>query len=458
MGIAAPLFYSSNDSDKQTLLRRCSPSDEQYDEQKDRWNDLRDHLVADLKERSGYGIQTWLQGSYKFGTQIRPVRKDDEFDIDLGVYFQWSGQPDDGTHGPETLKSFVQDSLKAYSKLDSDDVEEVTPPKTRCCRIRYRNSFHIDVPAYHLDAARDARTLTTTDGWEASDPKAIYLWFRNSFEEAPRHKVRRQVRYLKTWAALKFAPDAGRPSSILLAVLAADAAIAIGAGQIGADDEALRDILESIVKRLDKSLVVDNPIDTSENLNRLTTDQATKFLANLKDFLDVANRATAASTESEAAGIWQEAFEHMFPMPEPEILAQDIAKASIAIITPEIRVTATSRTNAQAPSFKGLNGIGPIPKDCDLVFEVANANMMPAGAQFHWVVRNEGREAELVNDLGHSGQVGLQATEQSAYKGTHYMDCLVKVGRRTVAIRRVPVVISGLSMPLRTPQRKLRLI
>lgn len=457
MGNAASLFYSSSDSDKQTLLRRCSPSDEQYDEQKDRWNDLRDHLIADLKQRSGHGIQTWLQGSYKFGTQIRPVHKEDEFDIDLGVYFQWSGEPDDGTHGPETLKSFVQDSLKAYSKIDPEDVEEVTPPKTRCCRISYRNSFHIDVPAYHLDAARNARTLATTDGWEASDPKAIYVWFRNAFDETPRQKVRRHVKYLKTWAALKFAPE-GRPSSIALTVLTADAATALGADKIGPDDEAFRDLVDLIVERLEKSLVVENPVDKGENLNRLSKDQSAELLAKLRELQDAAQRATATETECEAADIWQEAFEHMFPMPEPETLAQDVAKASVAIITPEIRVTATSRTNVQAASFRGLNGIGPIPKDCDIVFEVLNANMMPTGAQFHWVVRNEGREAELVNDLGHTGQVGPQATEHSAYKGTHYMDCVVKVGRSTVAIRRIPVVISGISMPLRTPQRKRRIV
>src|ERR1700685_2880054 len=99
MGAAASLFFSSNDAEKQTLFRRCTPSEEQYDEQKDRWNDLASHLTADLKERSGYSIRTWLQGSYKFATQIRPVRRGQEFDIDLGVYYEWEGKPQDGRHG-----------------------------------------------------------------------------------------------------------------------------------------------------------------------------------------------------------------------------------------------------------------------------------------------------------------------------------------------------------------------
>jgi hypothetical protein len=57
VGSAASPFYSANDAEKQTLHRRITPSDEQFEEQQDRWNALADHLVADLKERSDYPIR-----------------------------------------------------------------------------------------------------------------------------------------------------------------------------------------------------------------------------------------------------------------------------------------------------------------------------------------------------------------------------------------------------------------
>ena len=195
MGVAASLFYSSNDSEKQTLLRRCTPSGEQFEEQQGRWNALAEHLIGDLKERSGHSLRTWLQGSYKFGTQIRPVHKDGEFDIDLGVYFQWTGKPEGGRHSAQTLKSFVQDSLKAYEKNDVEDVKEVCAPKTRCCRIRYRNSFHIDVPAYHLDADRDARTLATSELLGNERPKGNLcvvprsVWRLNARKSSTAHPI-----------------------------------------------------------------------------------------------------------------------------------------------------------------------------------------------------------------------------------------------------------------------------
>jgi hypothetical protein len=367
MGSAASFFFSANDTEKQTLHRRITPSDEQFEEQQDRWNALADHLATDLKERSGYAVSTWLQGSYKFGTQNRPVRLGEEFDIDLGVYFQWVGKPQDGRHGPRALKSFMQDSLKAYARANTTDVAEVTPPKERCSRIRFKNSFHIDVPAYHLDRERDARSLATASGiWESSDPKAVYMWFRDSFDDLTRAKVRRHVKYVKAWAALKFALDDGRPSSILLTVLVVDAAKALGTSGIGADDDTLRDILEKIVARLENDAEVSNPVDTSENLAHISDAQMTVFIERLKTFLDVAERATAKDEEIAAADVWQESFGHLFPMPQTkEALAKAAYNLPVRFTMPEIRVTAVSRTNPAASRFSGMNQIGPIPRDCN---------------------------------------------------------------------------------------------
>jgi hypothetical protein len=89
MGIVASLFFT-NDSEKQTLHRRIIPTDEQRESQKKRWNDLAEYLKEQLREDSAYPIYSWLQGSYKFATQLRPLMENEEFDIDWG--FTFSGQ------------------------------------------------------------------------------------------------------------------------------------------------------------------------------------------------------------------------------------------------------------------------------------------------------------------------------------------------------------------------------
>jgi len=56
--------------------------------------------------------------------------------------------------------------------------------KSDAAASNFRPDFHIDVPCYHLDPDRDARALATeTGGWEESDPKAIYQWFKSRYEE-----------------------------------------------------------------------------------------------------------------------------------------------------------------------------------------------------------------------------------------------------------------------------------
>jgi len=288
------LFYSS-DPNKQTLHRRIIPNQKQRELQQERWNDLCDYLIGDLNEVSGYTISSWLQGSYKFGTQVRPAHKGGEFDIDLGVYFNWTGNPDDGKFSPRGLKSLVQDSLLRYKDEAEDVVEVVTPPEERCSRIRFPGDFHIDVPSYHLDEVRDARALATeSDNWEYSDPKAIYKWFREHYSDEESSQVRRIIRYVKIWASLQLKEP---PSSILLTVLVAEAYLELIDQEVDGDDSALRHVSDKIVKRLEINPQVVNPVDPDENLNRLTEEETNTLVGKLNDLVDLADRALASSTE-----------------------------------------------------------------------------------------------------------------------------------------------------------------
>jgi hypothetical protein len=458
MGVASAFFFDS-DSENETLHRRVTPTDEQFQLQQARWNDLADHLRTDLSKRTGYAIRTWLQGSYKFATQVRPPRKGEEFDIDLGFYFLWNGRPADGEHTPQELRQHIQDSLKSYAR-SADDVREVAAPKPRCCRIHYDDDFHVDVPCYHLDSDRDARTLATSHGWEESDPKALYKWFKEQFDDAERARVRRQIRYLKAWAGLRFELEGGgRPSSVLLTILAAEAVFGMTQDErSSADDELLHLVLSRIRARLAKSLTVKNPVDEEENLNRLPDAQAKAFRDALKEFHDIAEEAVAAEDEVTAADIWSRAFGHFFPMPTVETASLSessgaLSKAlAVSETLPNIMVTAVSEMNAHL-SYRGTNRIGPIPKNCRIQFRVENPDRLPAGTTVEWVARNQGAEAEAENDMGHRGKPGATWNDHSAYVGTHFMDVVFRRNGRLVGLRRIPVTITGLSVPRRNPPR-----
>ena len=38
--------------------------------------------------KHGYTISTWLQGSYTYATLIKPVHLGEEYDVDVGLYFE----------------------------------------------------------------------------------------------------------------------------------------------------------------------------------------------------------------------------------------------------------------------------------------------------------------------------------------------------------------------------------
>ena len=452
MGVCASLFFSSNDAEKQTLHRRITPSAEQLTQQQERWNMLADYLRGSLSAVTGLPVRTWLQGSYKFGTQVRPTRRGQEFDIDLGVYLVWDGEPEDGPLTAKQLKQYVQHSLHSYDAPEKTEVVE--PPKERCARIRFSGRFHIDVPGYHLEENWDQRALATENhGWEFSDPKALYQWFRDQFDDQTRARVRRQIQYLKVWAGLHL-EDELRPSSTLLTVLVAEESLYTDFENLGGDDEAFEFIVFSILTRLQADRSVPNPVDTDEDLAaRLGPQGMDGFIRELIGLSQSAARANDQTEALSAAMIWSDVFSHFFPMPDIDGMLAPAGTTAPALLyfSPQIDVVARADNNPNR-TWSGRNGVGPIPKKCSIDFLLVNSPDLPQNAHVIWMVRNEGKEAELASDLGHPAGSGYTATETSAYHGSHYMDCVVTVGSQVIGARRVPVKITGTPMPPRKPQ------
>ena len=318
MPIAANLFYSDN-SDTTTLYRRIRRSSDQEAMAQSKWKSVADYLTNRFAKLYGATTRTWLQGSYKFGTLLRPLHKGDQFDIDLGFYLDSPGKTPGSETGALKLKTAVHDGLAAYAKSDAD-ARELEPPKERCERLDFGGDFHIDVPSYALLVGDDERWLATqTRGWEHSDPKALHVWFISKVETPERYQIRRIICYLKAWAGLAYRGKTGEPSSILLTVLVVEAYLTMDEKALAADEEGIfGDVLTRIFARLTRDAAVASPVDKDENLNRLSPTEMAAFLAALESLHDVAVQAAAAQSRMLAAIIWSEAFAHFFPLPEGE--------------------------------------------------------------------------------------------------------------------------------------------
>lgn len=457
MGKAVRLF---NGNAEQTLYSRLTPTQDQLDFLRTQWNSLADHLIAELPSKYGYPISTWLQGSYKYGTLIKPVHRGEEYDVDVGVYFKWV-RDGNAEPAPDQLRDWVQAELLEYKLLESAVKRIEQPPKERCSRAVYSKQFHIDTPVYHLDPDEDLRRLACLSGkWEVSDPKAFYKWFKKAVDEDDREQLRRLVRYLKGWAAVAFRDTViARPSSILLTVLATEAFNNELLGLISLDDEdALIKVVHSITDRLRWGRVVRNPAEPekNENLNRIPDEAWDYFFATLGGLNLAATRASDANDEAAAALAWADAFSFLMPLPEAEsveVVEEFVGTALMQL--PEIKIDVFKRSPPKELVGSYVNEVPSVPKDCDLVFTITNPHVVPPFATVEWTVRNDGEEAEYLGDLGHrqAGARLLKVEEHTAYAGRQYMDCVVKQSGQVLSLRRVPVLIRDIQYPARNPAR-----
>jgi Adenylyl/Guanylyl and SMODS C-terminal sensor domain len=454
MGKASKFFDGAAE---QTLINRITPTTEQRQFLQDQWNALAEHLKKTLAPRHGYTISTWLQGSYKFATLIKPVHLGEEYDVDVGVYFEWDDDEEDIEPTPKQLRDWIQAELLNYEKTCEELKKVVEPPKERCSRASYVKQFHIDTPVYHVNPQTDLRRLAClSNKWEHSDPKAIYKWFKEAVAADDRDQLRRVVRYLKAWAAVSFddAKDS-RPSSIFLTVSATEAYQELWPQRLLGmhDDDALIAIIKKLHDRFNDERNVENPVDRREGLNRMSSEAWDGFLPRLTVLRDIAERADDAADEASAALIWSEAFSFMMPLPETnEIEVVDETSGRAVMQLPEIQIQVFP-PKATTPSATYRNEVPGVAKDCKLVFTILNPHVVPDFATVEWTVRNEGGEADARSDLGHRlvGMRLLSADEHTAYVGRHFMDCVVRVNGQAYALRRVPVTIRDVQHVSRNP-------
>ena len=457
MGHASALFNSARE---QTLISRVSPTPKQREFLQGSWNKLADHLCRELKDKHGYPISTWLQGSYKYGTLIKPLNTTEGYDVDLGVYFEWSEETEDATPTAEQLREWVQQEVAVYSATCPDVRFVKEPPLERCSRAHFVRQFHIDTPTYHLNTDSDERNLAClTRGWEQSDPKAFYKWFRDAVPVDQRDQVRRLARYLKAWAALSFTdiPDS-RPTSIFLMVLVTDAFQEIKALAQFAnieDDDATVEVVRRVRRRLANDKRVQNPASTvNENLNRMSALAWEGFFPRLEALLDICDRASEAVDETRAALTWSEAFSFLMPLPEADAIEVVDEENRAVMVVPEVQIRVTSRQNNELLAVH-TNEVPGVAKDCKLHFQITNAHIIPQHATVEWTVRNKGADADDFSDLGHRnmGFRLLEAEERTAYIGGHYMDCIVRLNGQVYAVRRIPVHVRDVQHIGRNPPR-----
>lgn len=292
-------------------------------------NTLRDRMAGRYKalpseEIGDHALEFQSQGSFVMDTIITP--KDDDFDLDDGVYFIG--------HLDEEVRPSVDDFHKWVEyAVGADEMYGTVTDKDTCVRVLYKKEkFHIDLPIYYFTNGDHPDLAHKKEGWMSSNPIEFIVWFENKIESGFQKafileskmyseyekwltdirkqdaQLRRIVRYLKGWGD-NLRGD--MPPGIVMTILAAENYVANER-----DDIAMRDTLQKIREYL-KGNGFQCPRPTVPEGDDLFAgyEQSKKdyFSDRLDGFINSANQAIANENQKEACLKWQKHLGDRFP-------------------------------------------------------------------------------------------------------------------------------------------------
>lgn len=260
-----------------------------------------------------YIPEFYIQGSYKMGTTI--LTKDDECDLDDGVYFKREA---DVT--ATTLQKWVKDALDGAT---STPVEH----RSKCLRVIYQGDYHIDFPVYIYPEDDDHPSLAVkNNGFEESDPKEVVEWYKA--EKAKNTQLNRLVKYLKGWGDYKRNKI---PSGLAMTILAAN-----NIQPNDRDDITLKNTLIKIQETLDSDFECIVPATPGDDLFESFDDtRKNNFLSNLDDFIEDAKEAVDNEpNQLKASRLWRKHLGSNFPLGEDEDV--DAKEAALKAISERV--------------------------------------------------------------------------------------------------------------------------
>lgn len=299
----------------------------------DRFADIAKWLNRDESAIAKYDPFLYNQGSFRLGTIIRPVSREEECDLDISCKFQREVNRTNITQ--EKLRDSLLAELEAY--CNARQIKHEVTEKKRCLRLEYedRTRFHIDlvpciptsdkwpqyrfsgyVESYDVDLRGNERReffeVFITDNtlpsykvisldWLRSNPEGLAQWFEQQsteignkkgvvmnadakFSEAKKSTLQNAVKLLKRHRDVHCTDDDLKPISIIITTLAAKAY------------NHSTDLIEAVLTILDRmpSMIneyrpyVPNPVNPSEDF----ADKWAKKPALRKAFEDWVEQAT----------------------------------------------------------------------------------------------------------------------------------------------------------------------
>lgn len=275
------------------------------------WNDrFKDDEVLSDKFKDFF-----LQGSYSTNTAIKPLKENDEYDVDVVLLLGYKEKP-------KELLLLIAKRIKSDKKYVN-----MVKIKDRCVRIDYAGEFHMDiVPAklYNDDCIKIP--CKSKEDWTKTNPAGFTKWFKEKNEKS-NYMLQKIVKFIKYWRDSKVGKDTA-PKSILLTTL-----VALNFKGTNCAAESLVLTLENLIANLDNILdnngepYVENPSLKKENLARdWNKEKYDIFKKKLTKFAEDARDALDEKDESLSIKKWQNIFDK-FPSTVEEATAAEMTSS-----------------------------------------------------------------------------------------------------------------------------------
>ncbi|MEX6364068.1 nucleotidyltransferase domain-containing protein [Staphylococcus saprophyticus] len=343
------------------LVEELDLPESAYEKAQKRYEDLGEWFNRDNSLLNYNRVHIFPQGSFMLGTAIRPVEKDDEYDLDLVCKLREGISKN--SHTQKEIKELIGAELEAYRKARG--IQTRLDEKHRCWCLEYKDniSFHLDiVPAIPADELKKTQlyelinntdienevaenasssAISITDNrdsnyneisseWNISNPEGYGLWFAKEMrtkgertllekarvDELPIHErktpLQRCVQLLKRHRDIMFKenPDS-KPISIIISTLAARAYTR---------ELDIASALNNILKKMESMINsttprVPNPVNPQEDFTDKWEMSEYKHLRledNFKIWLKQAQKDFRIITESRDASELNKTFEKKF--------------------------------------------------------------------------------------------------------------------------------------------------
>lgn len=469
--------------------------DDAYEDATLKYEDVGAWLAAEDSELVDYAPEIYPQGSFRLGTVVRPISKEDEYDIDLVCHLELGKEKTT----QKDLKQMVGDRLKKR-----EDLAKILESMRRSWRLGYpaENSmphFHMDVLPAIPNPERLPTGILLTDTelarWQRSNPKAYADWFydrmrtvflerrailakslEETVEEVPEWQVRTQlqiaVQILKRHRDNFFQDNLDdNPPSIIITTLAA---LAYN-NQTNIYD-ALADIVRKMPTKIEyrnNKWWIQNPVDPDENFADKWNEYPERrenFNAWLKKAQDDFSNIGEAQTLIGTVDLLESALgKRAVAIPAANLGLKSLESLP-TVFTPVSQIPAIGDTNhCQRPTwlerlhykatitgavhhmktYKKLWALTnrPVGKELRLKFQVKTNTPPPYDVK--WQVVNTGKEANDAQGLrgGFYDSDSIDAIdvrwETTLYKGTHWIEafiikdgiCVARSGHKIVRIR-----------------------